>query len=432
MQEELTKPYHYERPWARYYTVILLMVIYCFNFIDRQLLVIMQESIKADLGLSDSQLGLLSGFAFALFYVLAGIPIAHWADRAKRRNIIALAVGIWSIMTALSGMTSNFFQLLMARIGVGVGEAGCSPPAHSMISDIFKPKSRATAIAFYSIGINIGILFGFLLGGWLNETLGWRQAFLIVGLPGVLLAIIARFTLVEPRRGYTEETGVSEKAENLELVGVLKLLCSRPSFVFLALGGGLAAFAGYAGANWSASFFIRSHDMSVAEVGRWLALIIGLIGGIGIFACGIISDKLSVRDIRWYVWFPAIAILVSIPFTIASYIAHDKYHAMLYYCLPVFFSNAYIGGSIALAHQLVGIKMRALSSAIFFFVLNIIGLGLGPLAVGLVSDLLAPSMASESIRYAMLYVIPPVMVLCAFCLYLSSRYLKDDLARAPH
>ncbi|MFT7654057.1 MAG: MFS family permease, partial [Candidatus Azotimanducaceae bacterium] len=215
----------YKSTSARYYAVGLLTVVYTFNFIDRQLLSILQESIKADLLLSDTQLGLLTGFAFALFYVTAGIPIARWADRSNRRNIVALAVGIWSFMTAISGLAQNYFQLLLARVGVGVGEAGGSPPAHSMISDIFPPEKRASALAFYSMGVNIGIMFGFLAGGWLNEIFNWRVAFMVVGIPGLLIAIIVRYTLREPIRGLSENRAASD--ETVPFKDVLKLLASR-------------------------------------------------------------------------------------------------------------------------------------------------------------------------------------------------------------
>ena len=180
----------YQTPRAAYYALGTLTLVYSFNFIDRQLLAILQESIKADLLLSDAQLGLLTGFAFAVFYVTAGLPIASWADRGNRRNIVSLSLFVWSFMTAISGFAQNYWQLLLARIGVGVGEAGGSPPSHSMISDIFAPESRASALGFYSTGVSFGILFGFLFGGWLNEYFGWRVAFLIVGVPGVLLAFL--------------------------------------------------------------------------------------------------------------------------------------------------------------------------------------------------------------------------------------------------
>lgn len=427
----MTYQHHYDRPLARFYTLFLLMIIYAFNFIDRQLLVIMQESIKADLQLSDSQLGLLSGFAFALFYVLAGIPIARWADKGIRRSIISLSLAVWSFMTVFSGFVNNFVQLLLARIGVGVGEAGCSPPAHSMISDIFPKQSRATAIAFYSMGINIGILFGFLLGGWLNETLGWRTAFFVVGAPGILLALIARVTMVEPNRGASEGRTINESGNQPSFANVMKLLCSRPSFILLSIGAGCAAFCGYAGASWSASFFIRLHDMGSAEVGRWLALVIGIVGAIGMFVCGVLSDYLAKKHVCWYLWLPAITMLISLPFFFITYTSEDPYNALLYYVVPVFFSNAYMGGCVALAHRMVGLRMRALSSAIFFFVLNIIGLGLGPFIIGFVSDLLAPTMGLESIRYALLYVVPPVMILSSIMFFIGARYVKNDLSRTP-
>ena len=259
---------------ARNYALVMLTVVYSFNFVDRQLLAILQESIKLELGFSDSQLGLLTGFAFAVFYVTAGIPIARWADRANRRNIVALAIGLWSFMTAVSGAVQNYLQLLLARIGVGVGEAGGSPPSHSIISDIFPPDKRAGAMAFYSMGVNFGILFGFLFGGWLNEFFGWRVAFVVVGVPGILLAIVVRLTLRDPMRGLSEKHRASD--EYVSFVEVVKLLWSRVSFRHLALACGLNAFAGYSTGSWTASFLIRSHAMTTGELGTWLAMIMGL------------------------------------------------------------------------------------------------------------------------------------------------------------
>ena len=201
----------YANTSARNYALVVLTLVYTFNFIDRQLLSILQESIKVDLSLSDSQLGLLTGFAFAMFYVTAGIPIARLADRSNRRNIVAISVGLWSFMTAISGFVQNYAQLLAARIGVGIGEAGGSPPSHLIVSDIFPPEKRASALAFYSTGVNLGILFGFLFGGWLNEFFGWRVAFMVVGVPGIILAIIVRATVREPVRGLIENKQASEK-----------------------------------------------------------------------------------------------------------------------------------------------------------------------------------------------------------------------------
>jgi len=404
------------------------MVVYTFNFIDRQLLAILQESIKLDLNLSDSQLGLLTGFAFAVFYVTAGIPIARWADRSNRRNIIAMAVGLWSFMTAFSGLAQQYWQLLLARIGVGVGEAGGSPPAHSIISDIFPPHKRATALAFYSTGVNIGILFGFLFGGWLNEYFGWRVAFLVVGVPGILLAIIVRTTLAEPIRGFAEKKTATEP---VPLTSVLSLLWSRSSFRHMAMAAALNAFAGYSTSSWTASFMIRSHNMTTGELGTWLALIMGLGGAIGVFCGGMLADKLASRDIRWYMWLPAVTGMISLPFMVAVYLVGGPYQALLLSIVPGVLFNVYIGTTISMTHGLVGLRMRALASAILFFVLNMIGLGMGPWLVGFLSDQLGPSLGAESLRYAMLYTLPVAMLWSVCHFFLASKTLKDELAAAP-
>ncbi|MAT94383.1 MAG: MFS transporter [Halioglobus sp.] len=412
-----------------YYALGLLTVVYSFNFIDRQLLAILQESIKADLLLSDGQLGLLTGFAFAVFYVTAGIPIARWADRSNRRNIVALALFTWSFMTALSGLVQNYIQLLLARIGVGVGEAGGSPPSHSIISDIFPPQQRASALGFYSTGVNIGILFGFLFGGWLNEFFGWRVAFMVVGLPGILLAVLVRFTLAEPVRGLAEQRTVADT--QVPISEVLRLLWSRMTFRHFALGAALNAFAGYSTSSWSASFFIRSHGMSTGELGTWLALIMGLGGAIGVFFGGYIADRLAPRNQRWYAWLPALAGFISVPFAAVVYLVDSPYVALSLAVVPGLLHNVYLGNTLAVTHGLVGLRMRALSSALLFFILNIIGLGAGPWMVGMLSDYLTPTLGDEALRHAMLYLIPAMLTWSSLHFLLAARSLPQDLARAP-
>ncbi|MBM7424145.1 spinster family MFS transporter [Spongiibacter marinus] len=420
---------HYRSDGRAYYALFILTIVYSFNFIDRQLLAILQESIKAELLLSDTQLGLLTGFAFALFYVTAGIPIARWADAGNRRNIVALAVFIWSFMTAISGLVQNYLQLLMARIGVGVGEAGGSPPSHSMISDMFPAERRASALGFYSTGVSIGILFGFLMGGWLNEFFGWRVAFFVVGVPGVLLAVVVRYTLREPRRGLSENR--DDNPEPVAVKEVVALLWSRRSFRHMAWAGALSAFAGYSVANWSASFIIRSYGMSTGELGTWLALIIGIGGAVGVFGGGLLADKLASKDTRWYVLLPALAGVISLPFAAGVYLVDNVYASLLLMIIPAIQSNVFLGNTLAVSHSLVGLRMRAMASAILFFIFNLVGLGAGPWSVGLLSDLLAPQFGDESLRYAMLALVPLMVSLSALHFYLSSRHLKRDLAAAP-
>ncbi len=419
----------YARPRARNYALAVLTLVYTFNFIDRQLLSILQEAIKADLLLSDSQLGLLTGFAFAMFYVTAGIPIARYADRGNRRNIVAVSVGLWSFMTAISGFVQNYAQLLAARIGVGIGEAGGSPPSHSIVSDIFPPERRASALSFYSTGVNLGILFGFLFGGWLNVYFGWRVAFLVVGVPGIILAIIVRMTVHEPVRGLIENKKASDT--QVPFGDVVSLLWKRKTFRHMAFACGLNAFAGYGTVNWIASFFIRSHEMTTGELGTWLALSTGLFGAIGVLLGGILGDTLGARDKRWYQWIPGLATLGVVPFLVVTLLVGNQYIALVCVFIPGLLQNVYLGNSIATSHNLVGLRWRSTASAILFLVINIIGLGLGPFAIGFLSDSLTPSLGSESLRYAMLILLPTVNIWSSIHFYLASRTLRKDLELAP-
>jgi predicted MFS family arabinose efflux permease len=408
----------------RGYTLFILTAVYVFNFIDRQILVILQESIKQELGLSDTQLGLMTGFTFAIFYVSFGIPIARLADKGNRRNIIAVSLTIWSAFTALSGMAQNFLQLLLARIGVGIGEAGGSPPSHSIISDLYPPKKRATALAIYSTGISIGILLGFLIGGWVNQYLGWRMTFLVVGLPGIALALILRFTLKEPARGASENG--ADTANQHSIKDVLKLLKAKKSFRYIAVGAGLAAYVSYTVSSWLPPFMARVHEMSSAEIGTWLSLIFGIGSGLGYFMGGFLTDRLSKKDKRWYLWLPAMALIVATPLALLAFFATDKNTTLLAIVIPAFLNSLYLAPCIALTHGIVNVRMRALASAILFFVLNIIGLGFGPFVAGVISDTLQPTLGIDALRWALSNSVI-ASLLSALCLYMASKSIREDL-----
>jgi MFS family permease len=388
----------------RNYVLAMLTLVYVFNFVDRQLLVILQESIKKELHLSDTQLGMLSGFTFALFYVTLGIPIARLADKTNRRNIVAASLGIWSLMTASSGLVRNYLQLLLARIGVGVREAGGSPPAHAMISDYFPPKKRSTALSIYSTGIYFGVLTGFLLGGYLNQQLGWRTAFFVVGIPGVIFSLLFYISVKEPRRGATD-ANVSSAMESPSLREVLKRLYATKTFVFLAMATGLHVFCIYGLLNWAPSFLARIHKMTNSEIGALLGPIFGIGGAVGSFAGGYLTDYFGKIDEQWYLKIPAFAIIISIPCAAGALFLENTVYSVFCLGLTASLHSTYLGPSIAVSHSLVPASMRSLTSAILFFVLNFIGLGFGPLAVGMISDGLAPSLGTESLRWAMSIII---------------------------
>lgn len=413
----------------RNYVLAMLTLVYVFNFIDRQLLVILQESIKKELHLSDTQLGLLSGFTFAIFYVTLGIPIARLADRKSRRNIVAASLGLWSIMTAFSGLAKNFIQLLMARVGVGVGEAGGSPPAHAMISDYFPPQKRSTALSIYSTGIYFGILIGFLMGGYLNQHLGWRTAFFMLGIPGIIFSLLFYATVKEPERGATD-VATASSAETHSLGAVLKILYSTKTFVCLALGAGLHAFCIYGLFNWASSFMIRLHGMKPSDVGVSLGLIFGIGGGLGTFAGGLLTDRLGKKDKRWYLKVPAYAIILSMLFAATGLFAQNATFALVGIGLCASLHSVYLGPSLAVAHSLLPAPMRAFTSAILFLVINLIGLGFGPLVVGMISDALKPALGAASLRWAMSVIIL-VSVASATLFFVASKKLVADLELKP-
>ncbi|MEM1436055.1 MAG: MFS transporter [Pseudomonadota bacterium] len=409
---------------TRRYALGVLVVVYTFNFIDRQILSILLEPIKAEFALNDTQLGFLIGFGFAAIYATMGVPLALYADRSNRRNLVAGALAIWSAMTALSGVAQNYWQLLAARIGVGIGEAGCSPSAHSMIADYYPAHRRATALGIYSLGIPFGILFGFVAGGWMNEVFGWRWAFFVVGIPGLLLALVVRFTLAEPPRGMAE--GKSDDAPAPTVRETFRYLWAKRAFRHLAVGGGLTAFVGYGVTSFFPSFLIRSFDMQTGEVGTWLGLILGIPGGLGIALGGYLADRYGSRDTRWYLWVVTVALLVAMPFSIASYLADSSAMALWLLIVPVALGNFYQATTFSQTQGLVGLRMRAVAAAVLLFILNMIGLGLGPQFVGWVSDLLTTSYGQENMRYALL-IASLFNIWAAFHYYMAGRHLVNDL-----
>ncbi len=413
----------------RNYALFILMLAYTMNFVDRQILSILLQPIKLELHLSDTQLGFLSGLTFAIFYATLGIPIAMWADRSSRRNIVSLALTIFSGMTVVCGFVTSFAHLAMARIGVGIGEAGSSPPSHSMIADMFPPEKRASAMGIYSMGINLGILVGFLVGGWVSQWYGWRAAFFIVGAPGLIVAFLVRFTLKEPARGHADGLTAQGSAAAPKVAEVFKLLWSQKSFRHLSVGAGLVALNGYAAVTWLPAFLMRSFDMSPGAIGTWLALIIGIAGGAGTFLTGYIADRMGKRDVRWNFWIVTIWMVVAFPVTVAMYLSGNQNEVLWLFILPAFVGSCYIAPVLAMTQALVTVRMRAQASAILFLILNLIGMGLGPQLAGILSDLYEPAYGQESLRYALL-TISLVSLWAAVHFVIGGRTLKADIERA--
>jgi len=412
----------------RRYVLGLLVVVYTFNFIDRQILAILLPAIKAEFGVTDTILGFLAGSAFALFYATLGVPIALLADRWNRRNLIALALATWSGMTALSGIAANIVHLSLARIGVGIGEAGCSPPAHSMISDLYGPEERSTAMGIFTLGISAGIMLAYLAGGWVAENIGWREAFLIVGVPGLVLALLVRFTISEPVRGQSD--GRRDTAARPGIVAVARFLLGRKSFLHLALGSGLASFVGYAVLSFFPTFLFRSHGMSLSEIGVWLGIILGTAGGLGFAGGGYIADRLGRRGQRYALRGVASATMIAWLFNFPVFLVGDPYLALAFLVVPAVFSNFYLATTFAQIQGLVGLRMRAVASALLLFILNSVGLGLGPLVTGVLSDMLGGAFGGESMRYSLLLVAVVIAPWSAFHYLAAGRHIDGDLARS--
>ena len=406
----------------------MLVAFYTSSHVDRQIMGILLEPIKQDLGASDTQMGFLIGLTFAIFYATLGMPIAMLADRGNRRNIIATAVAIWSAMTVVCGYVASFAQLAMARIGVGIGEAGSNPPSHSMISDLFPARQRATAMGVFALGVNFGLLIAYLGGGWMSEHWGWRTTFVVVGLPGLLIALLVRFTLVEPPRGATELKRLEAHSQVPGFWEVAGEMWRTPATRHVVFGSALAGFVGYGMVLWLPAFFVRSHGLSQSEVGLTLAFMSGVIGAIGTFTAGRLADVLSKKDLRWLSWTVAAGKGGLVPFLVLFFLMDDLVPALFVYLIPAFFGGFYLAPTFAMIQSLVPVHMRSVAAAICLFLLNLIGMGLGPQGVGLLSDHLQPQYGQESLRYSLM-VFGLVNLWSAWHYYLAGRTLARDMGR---
>ena len=407
----------------------ILLIVYIFNFLDRQIVNILAEPIKADLGLSDTQLGLLAGPAFAVFYALLGIPIARYADKegTNRVHLISLALAIWSAMTAVCGLAQNFVQLLFARIGVGVGEAGCTPAAHSLISDSVPPEKRSSAIAFYGLGVPIGSLLGLIIGGVVNDLYGWRVALMMVGAPGLLLALVVLFVMREPRHSRTAEAAATAAAAiPLSTGEAMREIFASRAFIYILIASSVVAFLGYGKALWTISFFIRSHGLSTTEAGLSMAVVLGLAGVLGTWLGGKMADKFGARDKRHILTFPAVGMAVAAPILFLGYFMEDWRVAVALLVIPTILNSAYYGPAYGCVQGLVRPQARAVAASVMLFGQNLIGLGFGPFLFGVLSDALQPLAGQESVRWV-LYGAAWLGLIPAFFFWRASLRLQAEL-----
>lgn len=408
-----------------HYALGILTAAYVFNYLDRQILAVLLEPIKADLGVSDTAMGFLTGTAFAIFYATAGIPVARLADRWVRRNVLALGLTVWSAMTVACGSVGAYWQLALCRIGVGVGEAGGVPPSHSLLSDYFPPERRATAFGIYAIAPLIGSALGNGVGGWLAGAYGWRMTFVAVGVPGILLAGIVMLTLREPERGRFDPPKIRAEPEP-DTKEVFRFLWSRRTFRLVAPALGFATFAGLGLGMWSPAFLMRVHDMSVTETGLFLGTVSAPAGAVGTAVGGWAADRLGRRDVRWYAWLPAVTLIAALPFQAAQLLVDTKWIALAAFVPAGLLAGVFASPSYAIVQNIARPHMRALASAILLLFLNLIGLGGGPQAVGILNDVLAPTYGDESVRYSLL-LIKVATVLAAFLFWRAGKSISADL-----
>jgi MFS family permease len=416
------------KPGYARYVLLVLAGVALLNFLDRQIIAILAEPIKRDLGLSDAQVGLMAGLSFAILYTTLGIPIAWLADRWHRPRIIAIAIALWSAMTVACGLAGNFVQLFLARVGVGIGEAGSGPASHSLLSDTFAPEKRAGAFGLYGIGIPLGAFVAYAGGGWLVENMSWRAAFIAAGAPGLLLALIVWLTVKEPR--------VHAAPERQSVMEALRALSGKPAYWNLVAAAALVAFVAYGFAAFYGAFFVRIHGMGYAQLGLTLGAMIGLSGAIGAGLGGLVADRVGRQAPSRVLVLPALVLIAAAPLFAAGLVATNKWVAIALLSAPTIAATFYYGPTFASVQGLSPPRSRAMASAIFILLSSLFGMGLGPVFSGALSDhfkdaALASGMAlgdaeARGIRRA-------ILVLSLFNLWaaahflLAARTLKRDL-----
>jgi MFS family permease len=408
------------------YALAMLTVIYTLNFLDRTVINILIDPIKRDYHLSDTEMGLITGFGFVLMYSLLAAPVARWADRGNRRSILTWGLTIWSGMTALAGISRNAIQLTLARFGVGIGEAAGTAPSASIISDLFPSHQRAMAMSVYQLGPVFGGFLGAFIGGWINQYYGWHRAFLVAGIPGLLVALIFRFTVKEPVRGTTEETQVRTRQQPIG--ETLDFIFSQKSYVLLLIGFSFTTYIQFGFGNWTAPFLGRIRHLNSAQIGTYLGTVRGVAGLIGTLIGGYLTDWFGHRDPRWRLYVPAICSMLACPAALLFLFSPSPVLSLAGFAVISAASPVHVGPIISVSHSVVKVGMRTFSTSLLYLISEIFGLGLGPYFIGAFNDHYAKQLGVNVIRYSMSTAAAATLIGGIFFL-IAAQFLKNDVPR---
>jgi MFS family permease len=378
----------------RLYALGLLMVVGLFNYIDRLCMSILQVPIKAELGLTDTQLGIMTGLAFAILYTTLTVPVARLADRTQRRYVIAGALVVWSLMTLGCGFAGSFLVMVILRMGVAIGESGCVPASHALLADLFPLEQRGRAIATWALVFPLGTMIGIASSGWLSEVIGWRHTFMLLGVTGLLIAPFVLLTLREPPRSAAGVASIGSLREGM------RMLFRSPTYRWQNAGGALIAYPLNAALLWNAPFYSRVFGMSLGEMAVWLALLSGGAGAVGLFASGLVADRLGRRDARWYLRVPAITGIALAPFMWLQFFATDVRVSLGFGAIAVILLNGFVPPQAAATQSLVPANLRATAAATNVLMAGVVGVALGPFMTGVLSDALTPAFGADALRYA--------------------------------
>jgi len=399
--------------------LFILFLVSTLNFLDRYMFSVLVPSIKTELQLTDTEVGFVTGLAFSLFYATMGVPIARLADRTSRRGVLATAVALWSAMTVATGFIQSFAQLAMARIMMGLGEAGATPPSHAIIADLFPRARRASALAVFGMGSPVGLAIGFIAGAYISQHYGWRYALFAFGVPGVLLAIVVRFCLPAPQQQPTE----GMRSLRADLADLFK----RKAFVHNTVGGALYALLGLGTIAWAPSFFVRVHQMPIAQVGFWLAIVLGVSQVLGMTTGGLLSDRLAARDLRWYNWMCAIAVILAAPFFVLTFMWPTAQMAMVWMVIPFFLGQVKFGPQAAVTQAIAGPDRRAVAASAFFLINGLAG-GAGAQLIGILSDAFRADYGERAIGVAISIIAIVTSGWAGLHFWLASRTLRTDVS----